>query len=146
MTKSDKNVVVDLPLETNFPSKKLHLKRNSYQTSPVGTLISKQHNRFVDDAGNVWLLLPWYQSMFHNPAVNIKLILYDPVPSVGSSEIIVAKKAVQKKKSYDGSLVIPPGHYKMGSYNFRDFNLSSQWKHFVADILPNIVYCNCVGK
>ena len=139
-------VMSDFPSRKTWVNKRLHCARNSYQLEVNTTLVSKHRNIFNDQDGNCWLRMPWWYNIFHNPCKNVKLLHYDANfigTALGSSEIIVPKNAIQKNK-YNGTLFIPSSSIKMGSYNFRDGYTSSKWRHFVADILPNMIYCKCV--
>lgn len=142
-----KQVAKDFPIKKKIPSKLLHFDRNKYNTSPVGgTLLSNGNNIFYDEGNNIWHKMPWYYTIFHNAITNVKLIHFDANvigSAVGSSEIIVPKIALQQR--YDGKIQIPINQIKDGSYNYRDLYVSGRWTHFLADILPNVIYCKCVG-
>ena len=144
MEKAQKSIE-ELPLDKTWVSRHLHIERNEYNLEPKGTLICKRLNIFVDDNGNIWHKMPWYYNMFHNPIKNSKLIHYDSNfigEALGSSEIIVSKSSIQKDK-YSGKYSIMASAVKKRSYNYRDGYVSSKWKHFVADIFPNVAYCTC---
>jgi hypothetical protein len=123
----------------------LHSKRNKYNRTIVGSLSNSSNNPqiYKDVYGTIWEVLPWYFNILHNPAINLKLVNYDD-NAAGSSEIIVKKKNVKKISDYVKGIAICD--IKVGSYNFRDFHLCGHFKHFTADILPNIMYCKCVGN
>ena len=135
----------DLPLKKTWVSKELHFRRNNYNLLPDGVLICKHQNLFVDASGQGWLIMPWYYNMFHNPIKNVKMLHMDSNfvgDALGSSEIIVPKKSIQKN-THNGSKFIVNTDIKEGSYNYRDGYASSHWKHFVADIFPNVIYWPC---
>lgn len=139
------------------PSKKEHISRNNFNMVPSGELYCRgekdQYNQkvFIDKEGRRWHQLKWYYSIFHNPIKNIKLqyyhyedrndkLLKNPK---GSSEIIVNKKMVSKVGDKE---LIHPIYIFNGSYNYKDFRKTNQFAHFMADILPNVLYCSCIGK
>ena len=94
--------------------------------------------------GTRWILQPWYLSMFHAPATHYKLLSLDSdlvSSSKGSSEIIVRKRHVKvcpssKCQYFNGANI------ETGSYNF----CTSGWRHWLADILPVVIYCKCIGE
>lgn len=139
--------IKSLPLEKTWVSKDLHFNRNEFNMTPDGVLIGKDGannvpNIFVDDQGQGWLKMPWYYTIFHNPLKNVKLLHLDSNfvgNALGSSEIIVPKKKIQKDNA-KGTMYILNKDVKQGSYNYRDGYVSSQWKHFVADVFPNVIY------
>lgn len=132
----------EFPLNKCVPPKKMHLFRNKYQKEPVGTLVCKRGSIYTDSDGKDWFKVPWYLNLFRNPAMNIKLLHFD-TNGIGSSEIIVKRRTIQKRL-YDGTYKISCSEIKQESYNFRDMYLTSQWKHFWADVFPNFAYCKCV--
>lgn len=143
-----KQALKDFSVLKKFPTKQLHVNRNHYNLLPVGDLISKRPDVYADTDGNLWNKMPWYFTMFHNPVKNIKLIHYDITMcknGVGSSEIIVPKKNVKQTPNGHPN-TIKHGSWKIGSYNYRDIYTTSRWEHFVADVLPNVIYCKCVGS
>ena len=104
-------VMKDLPINKNYPSRELHTTRNDYNTWPENCLISKFNGVFTDTNGKVWHQMPWYWNMFHNPAKNVKLVSYDCNDiegAPGSSEIIV-----QNQESRYATMVEPKYHHKM---------------------------------
>jgi len=129
----------------SVPSKKLHFDREMYNMVPMSDLIlshsktAKGKRIFVDaETSYRWQEMPWYVNLFHNPARNIKLLLLDTDFSslaVSSSEIIVPRK---KAKG-----IIKIEDVRSGSFNFHDFNLLGQWKHFLADAWPFAIYPKC---
>ncbi len=131
-----------LPLNKNYPSKVLHYSRNTFNQNPSGNLELEETNntiQFVDITnGQIWTKMPWYYNIFHNPIANVKLLNYDCdfVPNaLSSSEIIVCKKNIINN-CIDISLI----DYSKGSFNYRDFSKSNPWRHFVADIIPDVCY------
>lgn len=136
-------VLRDFPIEKIWVSKELHFNRNKYNLKPEGTLICRRQSMFVDDiTGHTWLKMPWWYNIFHNPFTNVKMLHYDSNLidiAPGSSEIIVPKKYLQLN-SHDGSVYVLNTDIKEGSYNYRDGFHGFYFKHFVADILPNLIY------
>lgn len=134
------------------PSKQQHNARNDFNIIPSGelhydgSLDQFKQKVFKDQLKREWHQLKWYHSIFHNPAKNIKLQYYhsDDDPNIEtSSEIIVNKKMI---KYIDDDETIHPIYIFDGSYNYKDFRKSNHFAHFMADILPNVLYCSCVGK
>lgn len=133
---------------SKVPSKEVHLMRNKFNCFPVHSLTKDTslfsiHKRkffeiYLDETnGTEWVLQPWYLSLFHNPWKNCKFLAYDSsilAGAPGSSEIIVPKKAIVNG-------VVEVSQITEGSYNFH----TKGFKHFQADILPNAIYCKCVG-
>lgn len=132
------------PPEKWFPSRQLHCTRNNYNVIPAGTLTAQTpYHSFVDESGNIWSVDPWYYTLFHNPIKNVKFINYaSNVDTLGSSEIIVRKKNIDKG---DKVWRIAQKDIEIGSFNYRDLKKTSQIKHLIADALPVLVYCTCVG-
>lgn len=140
------DVLQEFPLNKCVPSKNTHVSRNKYQKYPSGVLECKYGDMYTDSDGKKWFKVPWYLNLFHNPAMNIKLLYFDDhhtVNGVGSSEVIVPRRLIQKRL-YDGTYKINAGDITRGSYNYRDIYLTNHWKHFWADIFPNLAYCKCV--
>jgi hypothetical protein len=152
-TSSINHILTVFPLSKTIPSKKVHMKRNSYNEKPTSSLVCFSENNPLhtfkeEESGRIWNLLPWYYNLLHNPIKNVKLICYDfhtyGGSGVGSSEIIVPKKAIEK--TVDNKLKISLNAMLTGSYNYRDLYICGSFKHCLADVLPNIIYCKCVGK
>ena len=139
-------VLNNFPPSKNFPSKILHLIRNSYQCEPQGHLTSDKFRLWTDQVtGDVWREVPWYHNVFHKPWKNIKLVHMDYDVNnngLGSSEIIVPKSSIM---SYDNNRIIEIKSIKSGSYNYRDLYVCGNFKHFKADIFPNVAYLKIVG-
>ena len=146
----------DLLKGRKVPSREIHAKRNSYNHPPesnifcAGTLNKRKLRIFkeiVNEDGEEieieWYEQPWYLNLFHNPAVYVKLLSYDEYD--GSSEVFVKRKNITCVNESTCSFYISPSLLVEGSYNFRDYDLTSHWKHFLADILPVAIYCKCVG-
>lgn len=136
------------------PSKGLHLERNEYNCIPEGFLVHQGimspitgEPVYVDSVtGDIWHQAKWYHNLLHNPISNIKLLNFDKDEdegSLGSSELIISKKRIVSLKERK---TIHIKYIKQGSHNFRDYNLAGHRLHFYADILPNVIYCKCVGK
>jgi len=127
-----------------FPSTKL----THYYIDGVGEIDEYKQKIYRDDFGGVWHELKWYHTMLHCPATNIKLVHYccdeDPTKT-SSSEIIIAKKKLETDQN-TGNIVIHTPYIHHGSFNFKDFRKAGHWKHFLADILPPIIYCSCIGR
>lgn len=133
-----------------FPSRALHARRNDFNVVPssMSTLLETdrrkgKHLIYIDsETGTHWVRQPWYLTMFHKPWRNYKFLAYDNDinPSArGSSEIIIPKRAksvldTDQRECFDCSKI------KTGSYNFRSYGLA----HYVADVLPVVLYCNRV--
>ena len=136
-----------------IPHKALHARRNDFNYTPdadaeiVDTLTTrrigrKDFNVYRDNVtGAKWIKMPWWLSLFHNPARNHKFVAYDSdvIPTAqSSSEFIVRKKCVitfMEHKTYRGKDI------QKGSFNFRARGM----RHFFADILPVVIYCKCIG-
>ena len=108
---------------------------------------------YKDKVGNKWRDVGWKYNMFHSPCKNIKLVHYDlddldtDVVGIidiknhsGSSEIIVNKKDIV---IIENCKIINVESMVNGSYNFKDFRIAGQYQHFVADVLPSVIYCSC---
>lgn len=142
---------IDLLDWKKIPTKLQHSERNKYNEIPKNNIIfttkrnSKGYRVFIetleDGIEKEWIEQPWYLSIFHNPAVKIKLLSTDQYG--GSSEITVKKSNINVVDDQTKSSFISVQHIIKGSYNYRDYNLTSQTKHFLADVLPNAIYCKC---
>ena len=123
-----------------LPSRKLHYHRNKFNVFPEGSLFRQSESKeFKDDAnGNVWVLRPILNTMFHNPFKWRKLILPGVPFHNCSSEIIVNKAAVKKG-------VITKQDILYGSFNYftsNDCNPCFPFSnHYVSDVYPNVIYC-----
>lgn len=147
----------DLLQGRKIPSRLIHSKRNKYQKQPSSNIVcsntkNKRNLRIFkeivsNDNGTQtefeWHEQPWYLNIFHHPAVYIKLLCYDD--HGGSSEFFVKKKDINVVNEETCDHYISPNLLKEGSYNFRDYDQTSHFKHFLADILPVAIYCKCVG-
>ena len=120
----------------NFPSNQAHRARGLSNVIPDGELIyMKDHPKkrkwriYRDLSDREWLKVPWYFNMFHKPWAQRKFIYLDRETlesGVGSSEVQMNKKT----GAIDNE----------GSYNYRDFSTVGHFRHFLADILPVVIY------
>jgi len=120
-----------MSISDHIPSRHAHENRYLLNTVPIGELeyshvhpTKKKWFVYVDQEGNEWIQLPWYLNIFHKPWANTKYVCYD-LEGFGSSEIQITKEGEIKNE---------------GSYNYRDFYLSSHFRHFLADIFPAVIY------
>jgi len=130
------------------PSKHQHIIRNNFNKQPIGILIYQGNKDeygqkiFIDEYQKEWHELKWYNSIFHNPIVNKKFVYYHTDNTNLSSEITVPKKYIEHIP--DGSERFHSMDTDEGSFNYRDFYKTSRIAHFLADVLPNAIYCSCV--
>ena len=124
-----------IPDPCNIPTRVVHEDRGLYNIIPTGLLVYLRDHPtkhgweiYVDEEDREWVKLPWYLNIFHKPWANSKFVHYDAnvlEGGLGSSE-------VQMNRS--GQIT------NEGSYNYRDLYITSHWRHFKADILPNVIY------
>lgn len=139
---------------SSIPSIIQHSTRNNYNKFPKDNIVftkirNERGMRVFEEAlenGEIrmWYEQPWYFNIFHHPAVYIKLLCYDEYN--GSSEIFIKKRDIKIINCELGCCVISNEHLVEGSYNYRDYTLTSHWKHFWADVFPTAIYCKCIGE
>lgn len=134
-----------------IPSMAVHRMRDQFncvpepeaditETTLTRRVFKKECKVYRDSiTGAQWVRLPWWLSLFHNPARNYKFISYDSdlVPcALSTSEFIVPKAAskpspIENRKRYKGCDI------KRGSFNYRAHGP----RHWLADVLPAGFYC-----
>jgi hypothetical protein len=95
-----------------IPSKEDHINRNKYNVFPVGKLRHIKGNRYIDNAGVIWIKRTFIKSLLHNPfkyyevydenGVLKKTYFLDNLPSK------LPEGYTKKIKQYDGC----PAHTK----------------------------------
>ena len=141
------NIIDIFPSNNLIPSKTLHKDRSRYNEFPKGNLICTERVNglriFKDDEnGWIWREMPWYFNIFHKPWKLIKLLNLDSdhdLNGVSSSEIYVLKSDIIEHSGGIESISIDR-LINENSFNYRDFNINGHWKHFLADILPELIY------
>ena len=133
-----------------MPTRNVHLHRNDFNCVPnsMATIAKTLETKFIGKkpcevyrdslTGCKWVKMPWYLSLFHNPAKNLKFMAFDNdiIASATSSSEFIISKAKGSIETFAGSDI------KKGSYNFRTNGI----RHFWADIFPVVVYCKCIGS
>lgn len=147
--------MIDLLLGRKIPTLYQHYERNKYNKIPLTDIVCnnvlniKNYRIFIEEVFESddlvvyrqWEEQPWYRTILHNPIINIKLLCTDD-NTHGSSEIIVRRKDV-RRDIVNKCFNVYSNKIKTGSYNYRDFNVTSSIQHVLADVLPNILYCKC---
>ena len=141
-----------------IPTRTSHARRNDFNCVPgvpgaqtvitdtlTTTKIGKREFKVYRDThtGENWVRMPWWLSMFHNPARNLKFVSYDAdiVPHAQSSSEFIVRKTSVTTSPIEGRKTIESANILSGSFNFR----SRGFPHFLADVLPPLLYLKCVG-
>jgi len=111
-----------------FPTLEEHMKRNNFNELPTGKLTLLTKNKYIDEANKIWYRRSFLGSILHHPSENY---VFEEYSEKSSSEVLVNKKDFERG-SYERS-------YKPGSFNYYS-SLHSPLRHFVADVLPLVIY------
>jgi hypothetical protein len=111
-----------------IPSKKVHINRNKYNIFPIGQLTHIKANKYVDNAGIIWIRRTFLQSIFHNPFRYYVFETYD-INKISSCEVQVLKK------DFDNNYQ----NFKHASYNYYS-SINYPILHLFADVIPIIIY------
>lgn len=111
-----------------IPSKANHINRNKYNILPVGQLKYIEKNKYVDNAGIIWIKRTFLQSIFHNPFIYYIFETHD-ANKIASSEVKILKK------DFDNNY----HDFKSSTYNYYS-SMNDPISHLFADVIPILIY------
>lgn len=111
-----------------IPSMREHINRNQYNIFPRGTLIHSVDNKYIDEAGMIWIKRGFLHRLLHNPFKYYVFESYDP-----HREYSFEVEAV--KEDFDKGIQ----KFRFGTFNFYS-SITHPISHMFADVLPIIIY------
>ena len=111
-----------------IPSIEDHITRNKYNMLPQGILTNIHNNKYMDDAGTIWIKRLYIQSLLHEPTKNYVFESYD-------TNIISSYEAVAEKEKFDSGYQL----FKPATFNYYS-SFQYPVSHFFADVLPIGLY------